>query len=95
VVDLIIDHLKLTFVADRPPPLKPVLTVIDALIHASSRWLDGQERQKCNRREQTLKTKFLYSKYSYPHKYDLLAYEDACEPYYVPYVFSTSETTAK
>jgi hypothetical protein len=31
----------------------------DVLIYASSRWLEGQERQKCNRCQRTLKTKFL------------------------------------
>jgi hypothetical protein len=34
-------------------------------------------------------------KYNYPHKYDLVVYEDAGEPYYVPYVFPAGETTAK
>jgi hypothetical protein len=34
-------------------------------------------------------------KYNYPYKYDLIVYEDAGEPYYVPYVFPAGETTAK
>jgi esterase/lipase len=34
-------------------------------------------------------------KCSYPHKYDLVVYEDAGEPYYVPYVIPAGETTLK
>ncbi len=34
-------------------------------------------------------------KCNYPHKYDLVVYEDAGEPYYVPYVFPAGWTTMK
>ena len=34
-------------------------------------------------------------KYNYPYKYDLIVYDDAGEPYYVPYVFPAGETTMK
>jgi esterase/lipase len=33
--------------------------------------------------------------HNYQHYYDLVVYEDAGEPYYVPYVFPSGETTAK
>ena len=33
--------------------------------------------------------------YNYPYKYDLIVYDDAGEPYYVPYVFPAGETTMK
>jgi esterase/lipase len=34
-------------------------------------------------------------KSNYPHQYDLIIYEHAGEPYYVPYVIPTSESSAK
>jgi hypothetical protein len=34
-------------------------------------------------------------KSNYQHAYDLVVYEDAGEPYYVPYVLPAAETTSK
>jgi len=34
-------------------------------------------------------------KHNYQHKYDLVVYEDAGEPYYVPYVIPTTESSTK
>ena len=34
-------------------------------------------------------------KHSYPHRHDLIVYEDAGEPYLVPYVFPSSESSAR
>jgi ribosomal protein S27E len=71
VVDRIINHLKLTFVAERPPPPhlayqevltfspKPTLTSFDVRIYASLRWLERITKAKMRPQPADPKNQFL------------------------------------